>query len=136
MTKLTGRFGRVAIIAVLLMVGIATLSFAEYNQDHVKRVMRNNGAQMGSISKAMEESDWFGAAAGLYEIASGMIAIMAYTPPQGSKADWDKTMTEFVNAALVGIGACGAQDAEGLQAAFGTLRQLNRQGHGDHKPRS
>ena len=62
-----------------------------------------------------------------------MMGILPYDPPRGSKADWDATITEFINTAFLGIGACGAQDREGLEAAMGKLWQLNGEGHGAHR---
>ena len=116
---------------VLLLV--SAFAFGEYNRDVVVKVMRNNGGLMRTIGQAAGQKDYFAAASGLWEIAKAMQEISVYTPPRGSKADWDKTMKEFVNAALKGIGACGEEDAAKLNAAITTLRGLNSQGHMAHK---
>jgi len=124
---------KVLVLALFITVFASASLFAEYDQDHVVRVMRDNVGLMGEINGAAQAEDWVLAAQKLFALSEGMLDIMVYDPPRGSKADWDTTMMAFVNAAYIGIGACGAQDAEALQKAVGTLRQLNRQGHGAHK---
>jgi hypothetical protein len=124
---------RAVIIMVVFLVGASAIAFAEYDQEHVVQVMRNNGALVGAIRGAAEAEDWFLAAQKLYELADGMLAILPYTPPRGDKEEWDATMTEFIRTAFIGIGAAGAMDGDALGAAVGRLFELNRQGHGDHK---
>jgi len=133
MIQLTKRSLRAIVIVVVLFVGGATLSFAEYDQDHVVRVMRNNVALMGAIGGAAEAEDWFLAAEKLYELAEGMMGVLPYDPPRGTKSNWDATISAFISTAFIGIGACGAQDAEALGSAIGRLWQLNGQGHGAHQ---
>ena len=124
---------KVLVLALFITLVSSASLFAEYNQDHVVQVMGNNVALMGEINGAVKAEDWVLAAQKLFAIAEGMLGIMVYDPPRGSKADWDATMAAFVDAAYIGIGACGAKDADALQKAVTTLRQLNRQGHGAHK---
>lgn len=129
----TGRSLKVVAIALAAIVVVSVSAFADYDQQKVVGVMRNNIALMGEISAAATAEDWVLAAQKLYAIAEGMLEIRVYDPPRGSKADWDATMAAFVNAAFIGIGACGAEDADGLQSAITRLKGLNRQGHGAHK---
>ena len=124
------------IITFVLLIGFAGMAFAEeYDQEHVVEVRRNNMMLMGEIGEAAAAEEWFQAAFKLFELAEGMYGLIMYEPPRGPEEDWQETLTEFVNTAFIGIGACGTRDAEALQASIDTLRQLNRQGHGDHKPR-
>jgi len=120
-------------VTLFVLLLVSAFAFGEYNQDAVVKVMRNNGGLMRTVGQAAGQKDFFAAASGLWEIAKGMQEISVYTPPRGSKADWDKTMKDFVNAALKGIGACGEQDVAKLNAAISTLRGLNRSGHMEHK---
>jgi hypothetical protein len=124
---------KVTVIIVALMSMILVSGFAEYDKDHVVKVMRDNVSLMGEIGAAAGAEDWVMAAQKLYAIADGMVGVMNYDPPRGSKADWTATMGEFVFAAYRGIGACGAKDSEALQESIAELRTLNRQGHGTHK---
>ena len=124
---------KVALIALAAVLVVSASAYAEYDQQHVVGVMRNNITLMGEINAAATAEDWVLAAQKLYAIADGMYTISKYDPPRGSKADWEATMGAFVNAAFVGIGACGVQDADGLQSAIAKLKGLNRQGHGAHK---
>ena len=132
---MTKRIARVVMVAGILLMAASAFAFAEYDRDRVVQVMRENVGLMGEISEAAEAEDWELAAFKLFDIARGMIDIRRFDPPRGSKREWEATMNEFVNAAFIGIGACGEQDSEGLQMAITKLRQLNREGHGDHKPR-
>ena len=128
---------RTVIIALALLFGFVGLASAEeYDQEHVVGVMRNNMVLMGEIGEAAAEEDWFQAAFKLFELAEGMYGIIMFEPPRGEEEGWQDTLTEFVNTAFIGIGACGARDSGALQESIDKLRQLNRQGHGDHKPRS
>jgi len=135
MNHVSKKIIRILILSVVLLVGISSLVSAEYDRDRVVEVMRNNVALLGAIGEAAQADDWETAAKKLFELAEGMIDIRRFDPPRGTKRDWDATMTEVVSAAYIGIGACGARDADGLQQAITQLRQLNRQGHGAHKPR-
>ena len=135
MKVLSSRSTKVLAMASILLIVSGTLAFAEYDQEKVVGVMRNNIDLMGGIGEAAAAEEWFLAAQGLYTLAEGMMGIMKFTPPRGSQADYEATMVEFINAAFRGIGACGAGDKEALEQAIGELRALNRQGHGNHKPR-
>jgi molybdenum-dependent DNA-binding transcriptional regulator ModE len=54
---------------------------------------------------------------------------MQYTPPKGSKAEWNRVLGEFVSTALRGVGASGEKDtAKGL-AIVEELQKLNKTGH-------
>ena len=129
----TYRKARVAVLITALMSMVSVLAFAEVDRDVVVAVMRGNVTLMGEIGEAAAAEDWVLAAQKLFAIAEGMVGVMKYDPPRGSKEDFVATIGEFVFAAYRGIGACGAQDAEALQESIAELRALNRQGHGAHK---
>ena len=124
---------RVALIMLVLVLLGSVSAFAEYDQAKVVAVMRGNLGYIGEISSAAAAEEWVLAAQNLFAISEGMLGIMVYDPPRGTKADWDATLMEFVKTAYLGIGACGAQDVEALQEVIAKLKGLNRQGHGDHK---
>ena len=133
MKRSISRVSLMSIIAAVMLMLTSLSAFAEYDQAKVVAVMRANVTLMGEVAKAASENDWYGAAAALYKLAEGALAIQPYTPPKGTKADWDKTNYAFADAAFRGIGAVGAKDAAALQAAIAELRKLNGQGHGAHK---
>ena len=120
MKSLRMSFKAAVIVLVLLTIGVAG-AFAEYNRDHVVRVMRENVSLMGEINQAATEEDWVRAAQKLFAISEGMVAIRDYDPPRGSKSDWAATMDKFIFAAYQGIGACGSMDSDGLQEAIGII---------------
>lgn len=124
---------KAAFLVLIIATIVSVSAFADYDRDKVVAVMRDNVALMGEINSAAEAEDWVLAAQKLFAIADGMVEIMKYDPPRGSKEDWTATMSEFVYAAYRGIGACGEMDPDGLQESISTLRRLNREGHGDHK---
>ena len=123
----------VLVFAVILFFITSMAAFAEYDQNKVKSVMRDNIQLMGKIGKAAKSEDFQAAGESLMKLAQGMISIQKYTPNRGSQADWDSTMAAFINAAFRGIGACGNKDIDVLDSAFKELRNLNSQGHKDHK---
>ena len=123
-----------SLAVLLILFGVSSFVFADYDKEQVVKVMRGNLGFMGAIGEAAEAEDWIVAAQNLFLIAEGMVSILPYTPPRGDKADWDNTMNAFISAAYIGIGAAGARDKDALMEAIGELRQLNRQGHGEHKP--
>ncbi len=84
--------------------------------------MHDNLSLIGEITAGAETEESVFTAQKLFAITEGKLLIMKYDPPRGRKADWDATLSEFVNTAFVGIGACGAKDAEGLKTAVTKLR--------------
>ena len=123
-----------SIVFIILLFFILTMaSYAEYDQNKVKNVMRNNIQLMRAIGKAAGSEDFQAAGESLMMLAQGMISIQKYTPNRGTQADWDNTMDAFINAAFKGIGASGNKDIDALDAAFIELKNLNSQGHKDHK---
>lgn len=126
---------RTIITALVLLFGFVGLASAEeYDQEQVVEVMRNNRVLMGEITEAAAEENWFLSAVKLFELAEGMMGILPFEPPRGEEEHWEETLTDFINTAFIGIGACGARDAETLQASIGALWQLNGEGHSEHKP--
>lgn len=95
--------------------------------------MRNNIQLMGDIGRAIESENFTAAADALMVLAQGMISIRNYSPNRGTQDSWDNIFEGFINAAFRGIGACGAQDINGLNDAFSELKKFNSEGHSAHK---
>lgn len=121
------------ILTVALMAIPVLQGFAEYDRDAVVKVMRNNMASLGKVRSAIGSQDFHTAATSLWEIASGMQSLLIYTPPQGPKADWDRTMQAVIDTAYRGIGACGDKKTEALSTTVTELQALMGQGHAAHK---
>jgi hypothetical protein len=117
-------------VALLMALMIAPLyAQATYDKAVVVQVMRTNGATLGQVKAALNKGDFFAAAEGFWKFAEGMNKIMQYTPPKGSKAEWDKVIGEFVSAALRGAGAAGEKDAAKGLKIVEELQALNKSGH-------
>jgi hypothetical protein len=52
------RYGKVAVVTLVMVLLGSVSAFAEYNQEHVVRVMRDNVALMGEIREAAAAEDW------------------------------------------------------------------------------
>ena len=85
---------------------------------------------MGAIKKASEDGDFFTAAEKLMEIAKAIKSLDAVTPKKGTKEEWDRIHGDLINAAFRGIGACGEEDSEKLNAAMGEIGAFIKEGHG------
>ncbi len=103
--------------------------FAEYNRDLVRQVMRNNAMLPGKIKTAAKNKDFYGAAFALIDMAHGMYKIKDFTPRKGYPSRWTDAIERFIDTALMGIGACGEKDIDGLNKAIAGLVALNREGH-------
>ena len=125
---------KIAVLA-FVMVLFSGVVFAQsaYDKDTVVAVMRANGGLIGQIGSAAGKNDFQGAAEKLMLMAQGMNKLLPMTPPKGDKAEWDKTVRQFVDAAYKGIGACGTRDSAALNAAVNELRALNKAGHAAFK---
>ncbi len=124
---------RVVLLVLILLLMASFSAFAEYDRNNVKNVMRANIQLMGNIGNAIEKEDFDAAAESLMELAQGMISIRDYSPNRGSQDSWDDIFDGFINAAFIGIGACGTQDIDLLEEAFDELREFNSDGHSAHK---
>jgi len=124
---------RIIGIVVALLVMVSTFSFAEYDRDVVKTVMRDNVSLMGAVSKAAKQEDYLAAGQALMKLAEGAFAVKDYEPPKGTAEEWEETWEAFIVAAFKGIGACGEEDKRGLDDAIKELKKLNGQGHRDHR---
>ena len=122
----------ITLLAVVFVL-VATQGFAEYDKEMVVKVMKANGASMGAIKKASADGDFFTAAEKLMEIAKAMKSLDAVTPKKGAKEEWDKIHGDLIKAAFRGIGACGEEDSEKLNAAMGEIGALIKEGHGIFK---
>ena len=123
------KFVKVAVVTLAIIFIVSVSAFAEYNRDHVVTVMRNNMSLMREIGQAAAAEDWILTAQKFFAIAEGMVGILEYDPPKGTKEAWYATIEDFIFTAYVGIGASGARDVEALQEAIGKLRMLNGEGH-------
>jgi parvulin-like peptidyl-prolyl isomerase len=123
---------RVSILLVLAIFAAFAVPLAAqttYDRAVVVQVMRDNATTLGQVRSALNRDDFFAAAAGFWKFAEGQNRIMQYTPPKGSKAEWDKVLDQFVSTALRGVGAAGEKDrAKGL-AVLAELQRLNQSGH-------
>jgi parvulin-like peptidyl-prolyl isomerase len=122
----------VAIILLLALVAAFAVPLAAqttYDRAVVVQVMRDNASILGQVRTALNRGDFFAAATGFWRFAEGQNRIMQFTPPKGSKAEWDKVLDEFVSTALRGVGAAGEKDAAKGLAVLAELQRLNQAGH-------
>ena len=124
---------RPLLFVALILVG--AFAFGEaYNREVVVPVMQNNLAQIRAIGAGLEAMDYFALGKSFFSIADGMMKVLPMEPPKGEEAHWTATLTEVINVAYLGVGACGARYAAGVQDAFDRLRALMQEGHGAHRP--
>jgi hypothetical protein len=117
----------VLVVAVAFVVPVAAQT--TYDRAVVVQVMRDNASILGQVRTALNRGDFFAAASGFWKFAEGQNRIMQFTPPKGSKAEWDKILDQFVSAALRGVGAAGEKDAAKGLAVLAELQRLNQSGH-------
>ena len=117
-------------LCVIVLALFATQVFAEYDKEMVVKAMKANGANMKAVNQAAKDGDFFTAAEKLMEIAIAMKSLDAVTPNKGSKEQWDTIHGNLINAAFRGIGACGEEDSEKLNAAIGEIGAFIKEGHG------
>jgi len=123
-----------AIVPVLLIVLIfAASAYADYDQSAVKAVMKTNIATMSTLKKALNESDFSGAAQAFNTFASNMKPLSQMTPPKGSKADWNAVINEFVAVAQSGAKSSGERNLDKAKKALDDLQALMKKGHGEFK---
>ena len=113
-----------AILAIFPAAGQTT-----YDRDTVIQVMRSNAQTLGQVKSALNKGDFFAAAEGFWKFAEGQNRIMKFTPPKGSKAEWDRVLGKFVDTALRGVGAAGDRDAAKGIKILEELQALNKEGH-------
>lgn len=112
-------------ITALLPAGAQT----SYDRDVVIQVMRTNQQTLGQVRAALNRGDFYAAAEGFWKFAEGQNRIMKFTPPKGSKAEWDRVLGKFVDTALRGVGAAGERDAPKGLKIVEELQALNKEGH-------
>jgi len=120
----------IMLLCVVVLLLVSAQAFAEYNKDLVVNAMRANMANLGDVKKAAGDKDFFTAADKLMEIAKTFKSLEAVTPLKGTQADWNKIHGALIKAAFKGIGACGEEDAQKLNAVLDELGALMKQGHG------
>jgi hypothetical protein len=121
--------GVVLLAVAAAFVVFAALAHAEYDKDLVVGVMRDNGALMGELNKAIGEGDFYTAAEKFMAIARNMKSLDAVTPPKGRKTEWDSIHDDVIKAAFRGIGACGEENRQKASAAVGEIGALTKKGH-------
>jgi hypothetical protein len=119
----------VFVLAIALVAAGTVAAQTMYDQAVVVQVMRANATLLGQVRTALNRADFFAAAEGFWKFAEGQNRIMKFTPPKGSKAEWDNVLDQFVSLALRGVGTAGEKDAvKGLQI-LADLQKLNQAGH-------
>ncbi|OHD81720.1 MAG: hypothetical protein A3J97_08750 [Spirochaetes bacterium RIFOXYC1_FULL_54_7] len=122
-------------VSVLLVLALAAAfvvplaAQTTYDRAVVVQVMRDNASTLGQVRTALNKGDFFAAASGFWKFAEGMNRIMQFTPPKGSKTEWDRILGEFVSTALRGVGTAGEKDAAKGLAILAELQRLNQAGH-------
>lgn len=116
-------------VAMGLVLAIPAVAQETYDKAVVVQVMRTNVATLGQVKAALNKGDFYAAAEGFWKFAEGQNKIMQYTPPKGSKAEWNRVLGEFVSTALRGVGASGEKDAAKGLAIVEELQKLNKTGH-------
>lgn len=120
-----------AVIAVALALTLVLPAAAQaaYDRDVVIQVMRTNMQTLGQVRAALNKGDFYAAAEGFWKFAEGQNRILKFTPPKGSKAEWDRVLGKFVDTALRGVGAAGERDAPKGLKIVEELQALNKEGH-------
>lgn len=128
----TMRFLPLAVVIAAVFALALTLpaaSQAAYDRDVVIQVMRTNLQTLGQVRAALNKGDFYAAAEGFWKFAEGQNRILQFTPPKGSKAEWDRVLGKFVDTALRGVGAAGERDAPKGLKIVEELQALNKEGH-------
>ncbi len=120
----------IVMLCIVALTLTATQVFAEYDKEKVVAVMRANGANMGKLKEAAKAEEFFVAAETLMDIAKKMKSLENMIPPKGEKEEWDKNHSTLIKEAFKGIGACGEEDTEKLNAAIQNIGRLIKEGHG------
>lgn len=119
----------IGIMIVLLVTAGVTPVFAEYDAEVVRQVMRDNVQQLGTINSGLSGNDYMAVARGFAEIAQGSNQLLDYTPPKGSKAEWDEINRGIVDASMDGVIAASNGDADAARAALNEVIQGRNAGH-------
>lgn len=117
------------VVAVLALLLVTTQVFAQYNRNAVVSVMRSNVRLLGEANTALNAGDFYTTGLKLMELAEGMKTLEQTPPPRGSKAEWNRIYNELIAAAFRGIGACGEEDAQKVQAEIANIIALRNEGH-------
>lgn len=123
---------KVVMVALsLVLVGMfAAQVFAQYDKALVVKAMQDSRAALGEVTKAAKENNFFAAAEKLMDIAKNFKGLDAVTPTKGKKEDWDRIHSALIKSTFKGIGACGEEDVEKLNAAVAELGGFMKEGHG------
>lgn len=123
------KFMLVALSFVVIGVFAAHV-FAQYDKAAVVKAMQESRAALGDVTKAAKDNNFFVAAERLMDIAKSFKGLDAVTPNKGKKEDWDRIHGALIKSAFKGIGACGEEDVEKLNAAVAELGGFMKDGHG------
>ena len=127
---MTRKHVSILLVLILLFSSVLPLTAqSSYDRTVVVQVMRDNASILGQVRTALNKGDFFAAASGFWKFAEGQNRISAYTPPKGSKAEWDRILDQFVSTALRGVGAAGEKDSAKGLAILAELQKLNQSGH-------
>ena len=121
------------LILTLALTGLVfaqTLCAQTYDRGEVIKVMRQNVTLLNGVKADLGASKLTDAADKFYQFAKGQSSILIYTPPKGTKTEWDRINGAFVTAALKGVASSLANDKIKAQAALDELLALNKEGHG------
>lgn len=120
---------KIFLVVLTMLSVLVPLSAQTYDRDAVVKVMRVNQVLLGEVKTALGKSDFFAAASGFWKFAEGNESIRKFTPPKGSKTEWDALLGDFVAASLKGVGACGEKDSAKANQLHAELSALMRKGH-------
>jgi hypothetical protein len=124
---------RILIAVSVLLVAVAALLFANYDKTKVVLVMRENRTLVAKTQTALGSSDFAAAEESFTRFAENMASIKEYTPNKGTKEEWDKVLSGFVEAAKKGAEASSAKDAQKANEALQQLLAYNKEGHSKFK---
>jgi hypothetical protein len=123
------KFKRILIAVSVLFVAVAALLFANYDKAKVVSVMRENRVLVGKVQEALKTSDFAAAEAGFKRFAEINESIKEFTPSKGTKEEWDKVLTSFIESAKKGAEAGAAKDSGKATEALQQLLAYNKEGH-------
>lgn len=121
---------KIMLSALAVLFLIPALGAQTYDRAEVVKIMRGNVTLMNGVKADLEANKLSDAADKFYQFAKANSGLLKYTPPKGTKAEWDRINTSFVTNALEGAQASLVGDKTKAQAAFDRLMALNKEGHG------
>ena len=120
---------RIFVGAIVLLLVVAALVYANYDKVKVVAFMQEARALVGKTQTALKNSDFPAAEAAFTRYAEGAAAMKEFAPLKGTKADWDKVLDGFAASAKKGAAASAAKDAAKADEALKELLAFSREGH-------